>query len=502
MNKPDARESYNWAHRSKNFLSRVGRRIANNLGVVAADANVHDRDVVRCQKLDRLESYYDNTQYNHLLEWDRATSESDDYIAVRSRKPRIIYPFARMLASRLTAKVVGQSVFPKFTIEESPEDQEFLETVIDVSNLRSNLLEPVRRAAGVGSCFIRFWIIGGRYRFEWIKSKYCYPVWDDSGELESVEIKFVFIDDADRGPDGMPKKKWHRMILTTTSEISFDNPEYKPKQVPEFLETSRIDHDLGFVPGQWLRTDESSVDGAGFVDGIEGFIDEFNYSLSQTSQAVAYNQEPQLVFNGMTEDETEAVIRSSTKSWNLGKEGKADFVEAGMKGVETAGTVRDKIQTNLSDITRITVHDPEKLIGSAQSAKAMEVLHGPLKDLVDELRLVFGPQIRALVEKLAMAALKPLLLGLDGGPITFPPGYAPKTISSKVKWPAIFQQTLEDFQKKVQVAAAAKNAGLISPYTATRYVAEDFGVEDIEAELKAIEEHQAAVAALNPFGGF
>ena len=87
-------------------------------------------------------------------------------------------------------------------------------------------------------------------------------------------------------------------------------------------------------------------------------------------------------------------------------------------------------------------------------------------------------------------------------PIEIPADYVPKSFGTEVDWPPIFQETMEDLQKKVAVAGSAKNQGLVAPATAARFIQKDFGVEDLEAELAAIAEEQKAQAALNPYGGF
>lgn len=490
---------FQWANVKSYFGDRSKRRSKNNLGVI--ELPMKDRGVFRSSKLDVLDTYFENKQYAGKMEWDEAICNSDDYIAVRQRKPRIIYPFASTLADRLSAKLIGESVFPRLTVTDSPDDQAYLAAVIAESNLRFYLADPIKRTVATGSAFLRFYIVGGRFKIEWYKTKICYPEWQENGQLQSVRIQYVYADWSTIDTRGEPVMRWYRLDLNTEDEILFDNPEYERNVDPEFQEVSRTEHGMGFVQGHWFRTSEDSDDGVGFIDGIETFIDEFNYSLSQSSQAVGYNQDPQLTINGMDSEEVGTLIRSATKFWNMGREGKGEFLEAGLEGVTKAIELRDKVKQNISDITRVIVLDPEKIVGSAQSAKAMEVLYGPLKDLIDEHRAALGPQIKNLVLKMAMANLIADQNGIEV-PIEIPPTYEPKFPIVLLKWPPLFQQTLEDLSKKVSLAGQAKTLGLIAPATATRYVAEDFGIEDIESELKQIEENQAAMAALNPFGGF
>lgn len=492
-------------NRGGKFFRGKGRsdiRAANNIGIVKLDVD-SDPHKYRDPELQVLDCYYENTQYAGMPVWDQTEDAAGNWVPVRKRQPRFKIPFAKSLAQRVGAKLVGDSVFPSFSVEDSPDDTAFIKAVIKESKLQSRILEPVRRMVNCGSTFLRFYLSGGAFKVEWFESKYCYPVFQDNGELLLLRYQYIYEDANDKDDNGNPKKKWYRLDLGTMSETLYDNPEYVENEEPQFQIVEQVDHGMGFVQGEWLRTSEEkdSPDGYGLCDDLPDFIDELNYSLSQSSQAVGYNQDPQLVLNKMDEDDIANFIRSATKSWNLGREGEAKFLETDLSGVEKAIELRDKVKLNISDITRVVLLDPEKVVGNAQSAKAMEVLYGPLVDLINELRGTLQDSLTKIVVKMSMAVLIASKQGIEV-PIEIPKGYIPTSLDLKIDWPPIFQQTMEDLQKKVGVASTAKNSGLISPETAVRYVAKDFGVEDVDAELQKINEAKAAEAALNPFGGF
>jgi hypothetical protein len=492
---------FDWAKKKAGYgasrESRSERRARNNLGIITIGSD--PEPVVRSKSLDLYDSYYDNTQYDKLPSWDEATDRKGSYIEVRRRQPRFKVAFAKNLAQRVASKLVGDSVFPIFKVEENPDDTEFFRAVVRESKLKAFLLEPIRREINTGSVFIRFYLVAGTIKLKWYNSKHCYPTFQENGELEAVTIKYIFDSKDEFNEFGDPKKKWYRLDLTTTSEILYDNPDYEEGKDPEFVEVDRVDHGMGFVQGEWLRTCEQhdSPDGYGLVGDLMSFIDELCYSLSQSSQAVGYNQDPQLIFNKMDEDEIQNLIRSATKSWNVGREGEAKFLESNLGGVERAMELRDKVRMNIADISRVVLLDPEKIVGSAQSAKAMEVLHGPLKDLIDELRMVIEEHIKKLVLKMGLAILMASKQGIDV-PLMLPPGYLPASLDLQLEWPPIFQQTMLDLQQKVQVAVAASSGNIISRESALRWLAKDFNIDDVEAELARV----AAQPVINPFGGF
>lgn len=481
------------------LFSRVSRQVALNNGMISRD--IEDQDVYRDPKLERLDAYFENRQYDKLVPWDMEKGAGGETLPLRARKPRIIIPYARTLSSLVASKLLGPSVFPSFKVQDAPDDQAYWKAILDVSRLQMFMLEPTRRMLSTGEIFIRFYMSNGAFVKSWYDTKYCYPTFDDAGELAEVSIRYVYADTSDTDSMGSPKRKWYRLDLGTETETLFDNPEYRPgEEEPVFTPVQTVEHNFGFVQGEWITT-TGTPKGYGLTTDITDFIDELCYSVSQSSKALSYNQDPQLVMKGMTNDEQEELIRSASKGWNLGLKGEAQFLETNLSGVQVGIELRDKMRTNIQDITRVVMMDPEKIVGNAQSAKAMEVLHGPLKDMVDELRLPVGDALKRLVMKMGAANI----LGTAQGiltPLPLPEGFALTTLAVELKWPAIFQQTLEDLKNKVGLAAQALTAGLIAPRTAIRYVAEDFGIEDVEEELAEITAHQAEVAALNPFGGF
>lgn len=487
------------------FKSRTQQRIDNNLGIISAK-NAVGASKCRDKRLDDLDAYYESTQYDKLVDWERALemSAQGEYVPIRKRKPRIIHNIGKSMCDRVAAKLIGASVWPTLTIPEDPDTTEYLRTVQTLSEMRAKLLEPVRRSLGAGSALVRFFLQDGIPQIEWFKSKYCYPQFLPGGELVAVTIKYVYEDAEDRDSKGDPRKKWYKLDLTPTSDILYDNPPYEEgSPEPQFQIVEQNDHNLGFVQAEWFHTGmgKHSPDGPSLIEEGLDFIDEFNYSLSQSSQAVSYNQDPQLTLNNMDEDEVESLIRSATKAWNLGKEGKAEFLESNLAGVEAATNLRDRMKADFVNLVRVVFLDPEKIVGSAQSAKAMEVLHGPLVELIDELRPVYEPRIKGLIVKIGMAMLIAEEEGYDTA-IEIPVGYKPVSMNLQAVWPPIFPLTLQDLLTKVQTAASAKNARFISSETACRFVAKDFGVEDVEAELGKIQEDIKTEAAANPFGTF
>lgn len=483
--------------------SRTDKRVQNNLGIIYSDLASGTYAKFRRQCLEDYDAIYECRQYSHLIPWDAAAQracQDGDFIGVRKRQPRINFAFAKVLASRLTSKLVGEDTFPRVIVDGLPDETEFVKSIIEWSDLRLHMLEPTRRLLNTGSVFVRFSLMGGAFKIEHALSKYCYPVFDDAGQLESLEIRYVYSDSADVDSHGKPRQKWYKLELGRFADVLYDNPDYVPGGgAPQFSPVETVEHDLGFVQGTWFRTseDKHSPDGYAMVEDLVDLIDEINYSLSQSSQAVSYNQEPQLTVSGMDSEELDHIVKTSQKALNLGRDGKAAYLETNMGGVETAMKLQDKMRVGIQDIARVVLLDPEKFASHAQSGRAMEILHGPMVELLKELRPVMKKGMTELITKMALAALIWSDRGLELA-LEMPPGWKPESLTLKFIWPPIFPMTLEDLGKKVSLAVSAANARLISSEAGTRYLAEDFNIEDVEEELRKIE----AQPVMNPFGGF
>jgi hypothetical protein len=482
------------------FMSRTTQKITNNLGVVSGKDSGKASSKYRRKELEDLDAYYENRQYDHLMNWEAASQmKGDEYVPIRKRKPRIVFAFGKLICQRVASKLVGRDTFPSFLIEEDPDTQAFLQVVVKLSKMQSRILEPVRRTLACGSGLVRFYVISGTLKMESYLSKYCYPLFNAAGELSQVEIKYCYEDPSERDQKGNPVRKWYRLTLGETVDILYNNPPYMPGNEPEFEEVSRAEHNLGFVQAVWFRTceDKHVPDGYSIFEDTRDFIDELNYSLSQSSVSVSYNQDPQLAIKGMDADDIDELIRSSAKAWNFGRDGEGKFLESSLTGVDKAMQLRDKVRLAIQDVARVIMMDPEKMVSHAQSGRSLEILHGPMVELVNELRPMIEVSLIELLLKMAITLLALKSQGAEIG-IEMPDGWTPVSLNVSASWPPIFPMTMADLKEKLAVATAASSANLVSRETMTRWIARDFAIEDVELEIQKV----AAQPILNPFGAF
>lgn len=485
--------------------SRAEKRADQNLGIIQPSSSLGvEKRHYRSQVLKKVDDYLYGNQYDGLSPWDDCIcADEGSYVKLKDRKPKIIFPFAKVYAERLSSKLCGASTFPKFEIEDDEEADYFLNKVlIKESYFRPNMLSLSKDLVLRTSAFVRFQFSEGVLKYTKYNTNYCYPEFDDAGELESVEIKYVYDTNEVDPQTGKMIKRWYKLELNKTSDVLYDNPIYNENSDPIFEVAETVNHEFGFVQGEWFRYGENVHSPDGEDDPIIyqmcDFIDCLNYNLSLSDQAVNYSTEPQLALMGMDSEDAENLIKSSTKTWLLGREGKAQFIEAGGSGVDGALQQRDNYIKIFQHIARIVLLDPEKMAANAQSGKAMEVMHAPMVELINELRPWMEKSMIKLLQKVSTSIIMLNLIGIETQFIV-PPGWQPQSLAIAATWPPIFELTTQDKQQILSIALQAANANMISRDTALRWVQSqgvDFGVEDFDLEIQKVNTQQQ----FNTFG--
>jgi hypothetical protein len=474
-------------------MSRSQKRSENILGVIQGGQSKYKN---RSHRLDQVHKYIHSTQYDHLPEWSESCDVGESFRPALKRKPSIIFPFAKVFQDRVATKLSGKSSFPKFQIAEDQETEFFLDIVTRSVSFSSKMLEVAKDLVSYTSAFCRIKMVDGILRLEDYNSNYCYPQFDAAGNLESVEIKYVYETDEMDKSTGKMICRWYKLELGKQSDILYDNPEYKADADPVFTPVETVEHNLGFVQGEWFKwgDDLHSPDGNDepVVCQISGFIDAINYNLSQRNHAAGYGMEPQLTITGMTEDEMEDFIKSSSRAWVMGREGKAEFLEVAGSGIERGKVVSDDLLKFAQHAARIVFLDPEKMVAGAQSGKAMEVMHQPMIELINELRPWMEKGMISLLQKMVMIIVSYQMQGYETMYQT-PQGWMPKNLDITAQWPPVFEMTIQDMQQTLMLAVQASNANIISRYSALKWLGSrglDFGVEDLEAEQQLINTQQ------------
>lgn len=127
-------------------------------------------------------------------------------------------------------------------------------------------------------------------------------------------------------------------------------------------------------------------------------------------------------------------------------------------------------------------------LSAAQSGRALELMNQGLIWLADRLRASYGEHGLLPLLRLVVKASASIPISIMGA--------APVTISDAerltLKWPRWYQPTPEDRQADASTLNTLRQGGLMSRQTAVTSLADDYDIEDVDAEIALIAADMAA----------
>ena len=439
----------------------------------------------RFPQLEVYDRYMKNKQYDHLDEWnpDLITQQND----TRKRQPKLIFPLPSIASDMFCSLVTGEEAKLTLNVEDEAL-QEKIDNFMKKSMLWGCISSAFPSFFANGSMFIRFFVTDNKKKLilEPHNTKSCWPKFDDNEDLESVKIRYIY-DTGKVDKRQQPIWKWAQYELFKNKDVEYDNPifDHNEKTPPVFSPVLTINHGLGEVQGVWIKNgfDPTSDDGKSLLEGALDFLDNLNYMSGKESDSLYHSLYPTLLGFGVDEiDLQKGAVKLTGGEALITSEkppDKADlrFLENSNSGISLSDIYVQRNMVFLQHILKVTLPNPEVLLGYAQSAEAMKMLYKPIISEVQNMRPFLENGICELLERIEMAT-GDLEWGLPKG----------TTKLAKKKWGDIFKATQTDIAQKVTSAVSASQARVISRKTSSEFLAPDFGVSNVEEELKRIEE--------------
>ena len=485
-------------------FNRLLTKAQNNLGIIfkgktyiTTGGVIKPIRLWRKNELEVLDRYLKNNQYEEIKDnWNPNISGLQH--DTRKTKPKFVLPLPEIATQKINSYITGDKSRLKFNFQDMKDQEDFNKFLEDIC-FYYNLQNIVPSYLVNGSCFIRFYVSSdNKITIIPYNSKYVYPTFNDSLELESVTIKMIYTTDEVDG-QGNPIRKWKKFDLNETEDIEYDNPIYEPDKEPKFKVKKEIKHNIGVVQGEWFKTfgryEQNEVDGMSLIDGALDFMDALNYKLSKEDASLFFHLLPTLFSQGidpenLTEDERISYMKhqKSMDGMNLISsekppgESEMRFLESSGVGLSLSETYYNRSIQLLQYILNIVLLDPERMAAHAQSGVAMRMLHKPVLEYVEALRPMLKKSQISLLKKIAHTCIVkkvPMLSNKVLGRI----------IEDKFEtsFGDFFENTASDVQAKVSNAVQAVASSLISKETATNYLAKDFDIKNLSEELEKID---------------
>jgi hypothetical protein len=454
----------------------------------------------RYMHLNFLERCLKGTQYNDLpYNFFQKSNFSGQALPMEERKPAVIYNLPKIIVDRSTDMLFGDEHWPTVHIEDP--DAKDTEKAIDILVRFSSFNRYWRKAArmgSVGSVAVIFKIIERKLYHEVLNAKDCTPYFHPIIPNEVVKIRQQFqIKGQDLVPYGYSGLEPTTMYWYTRDFDERSEVEYFPIKVADAtkaadLNLSRNDlrsfnHDLGFLPGVWIKNLESEdkIDGESTFEAVINFQHQLDYQLSYIGRVFKYTGDPLLALKDPSildpNGTGEGIVNQQGNALILNEDGDAFMVEIQADAQKKAMEYTEKLRKLALEIGRGNRADPDKL-AAVQSGKALALLHKDIIGLVGELRVSYGN------DGLVPYLLK-VLKAMEKYEIAYP-GMAKLKVKSEVimdlRWGAYFEPTNEDHRSLMMAITEAINNGTISEELGTKLVAPVFDISDVAAVREQI----------------
>lgn len=304
--------------------------IVRQLSPEAAQALVNAGKTPRARELERLQAYYDGTQYAGRPAYLDLSTDTPRL----ERAPCIKYPLVKAAIESDVALCLGDKRFPRvlsmstendrlfdpqfgLSEDESAVVDAFNAKLIDLIGFQASMVQAYRTALAARSVALVFCYRGGLPAVDCFWPSICTPTFDPSAptELTSLEIRYRYIEyvrDAQlTNGEWWPIVKEYRRVIDAQADTTlvpkeiWDERDFAPSQTPAQV----IKHGFGCCPARWYARQRPSVavgsyDGIALHDGKLEEIDAINHALSSRHLAAMYTGDPMLVGTGISPDET------------------------------------------------------------------------------------------------------------------------------------------------------------------------------------------------------
>lgn len=504
----------------------------------------------RYWRINALEALYEGHRY------DGRPSFWDNSVPLRERTPVVQAQLCRVAVQRVTTLVFGDRSFPALTVgkqgfrvalsdDEQAKVQALVSEIVDVAHLSRALRSYLGEGLKTSSACAVLSLVEGLPTVEILPAKWCTPTLDRRGRVTRLVVEY-------KHPTEGGAWCWYRREIDGTSDRVWAPVEVKGDKAPPWAKIAPAETvALPFCPVVWTRNlppaTSREIDGVALCEGLEDELEALDFELSQLYRNALYNGEPQMVRVGVDQERAApmgpagrtadvapesrfsflnsvlprafrggagqpATQKAPGKLWDLPPGGDAKLLESTGAGASIIEGAVKELRRVVLDAAGIVLADPQTLGSGDLSARALTLMHAPMLDLADNLRVDYGDALRAIVNGfLRLMALAGgdgvLLASWDAArPILARFALADRWLDVPVslQWGPYFEPSSGDVQATVTAARLANgDRPVVSARSAVAMASKVTGVKDVDAEVEAIEadEKAGAARASSLFGG-
>jgi hypothetical protein len=441
-------------------------------------------------------------------------------------------------------KRTPDAAFPELERPEADLLAEWIAKLIEHANLEPMMRAIAAKAIACKTAVVVVEVDRGEFKLTLPRPQDCWAKFADDDPTHEVE-RLLWCYEFDKevtAEDGTPTHKRHvfRREWDAKNVYVYEDVPLEQGKPVEWGTPTPTPHGLTFCPALWIRNEPEygeGVDGRSLIEDLHDEFEALDMALSRRHQGIIYLGVPQLVETGVeagdgpSEDGRKAgpAGYSGTQGeykvahparrvapdsvWTYeGKEVDVKLLETSGKAFEVGTAHVNDIRSRLLETMGVVLTSMADTVsrvstGAEMSARFLALAHAPLIALVQEYRHAWWPY-----------GLRPLLLMLmrmtvelaGGNQQILIPGTPDavkllgkfksadgKWIGPQMRphWGRFFEPSNAELKEGAEAAVTAKDGSVVSAKTAVEFVAHDFGVDNVEAELDEIEADKVTAVA-------
>ena len=444
------------------------------------------------------------------------------------RRPTTPLGLVRIVVARFTGLLFSDKRHPTMNVPGDQDTEDYLSALLKYGRFWSTMQKARNYGGGMGAVGVGFKFIDGKVVFECFDPRWAVPEFTscDRRELESLEIRYTY-DNRVRDRNGMLTRKfWYRRLIDAQTDTVWERVPVEDEE-PNWnnLPGNCTEHNLGFVPAEWIQNipSDEGVDGDPDCQGAYELSEAVDHLLSQAHRGTLLNSDPTVFIS--SDDDLPALSKGSDNALKMGAGSSAQYMEMNGQGANTAKTLSEMFEDRFYRLVQCV---PESIMfanSSDKTATEIEREFSSMLEKSDVMRGQYGPCIESLCHKLIVAVrtMTSPRMGADGmtlqaSEIVLPPrvvteevddgsGYG-TTISQTVekpymlgngsivvaKWGRYFPPSLNDIETATRTAQSAKDGQLLDRKSSITWLMPFYDLDSARV-LEALDKEAADQAA-------
>ena len=444
-------------------------------------------------------------------------------LPLKFRRPTAPYYLGKIVVDRFTGLLFSEKRHPKVMVEGDELTEDWVSGFIEATRLWPKMLMARTFGGAMGSVALGLLFRQGQPAIEVHDPRYSIPYFTDRSneELKALEIRYMFPDlQRDRDGEWVEVWFWYRRVIDEQSDLVWPRVLVEDGEEPDWAMEKHYEthHRLGFCPVVWIQNKPviNEPDGDSDCHGIYDMIEAIDALIAQANRGVLANCDPTLVV--ASKGEMVGVAKGSDNAIKLPENGNASYLEIEGAGPKAAMEMADMLEDKALKVARCVLDDTGsgERGGNRQSmrtATEIERRYAGMLEQADIFREQYGEMgVKKILEMAIRAArvlgesrverregqpaqivrevieLPPKMVDQPDGSVRFEARALGPSDRVVLKWPPYFEPTIDDAQKAVAAAGAAKQFGLVDLEHAVQFIASHFQIEDPQAVMEKIGE--------------